>query len=120
MERAKAIRQGISKSRAGGTIWGANGAVLAKHNAKAADAFAHVMEPILIEVLLSYETYGKAARVAQILNDLGHQAPRGGEWYASTVIRLTYRLGPALKTRLEAERQARCAVYKKNMDIKPL
>jgi hypothetical protein len=118
MEQAGEIQQDITKSYAGGTKWGANGAVLAKRNAEAADAFAHAIEPILIKVLLSYETCGKAARIAQILNDLGQKAPRGGKWYASTVIRLIYRLGPAFKTRLEAERQAQCAAYKKDKGIK--
>lgn len=117
MERTEAIKQGIAKSRAGGADWGVNGAVLAKHNAEVADAFAHVMEPVLIDVMLSYETYGKAARIARILNDLGHRTPRGKKWCSGAVIRLMERLGPTFKVRLEVERQVRSAAYQKSAGI---
>ena len=84
MSNAEDIGQGKSR--------GSYGAVIARQNKAAADAFAQSVRPELFAAMT--EGSRRPTAVARKLNEKGVLTAGGGKWHAQTVKRVLERLGP--------------------------
>jgi len=102
--RSDQTRKGITLARARSVEWGRAGKDLAARNRDQASAFAEGLRLLVIKLMI--KGLRRPARLARELNRLAIATPEGGHWHSTTVTRLIKRLGPSLKTDIEAAKQA--------------
>ncbi len=103
MDHSQKTKQGITIARSNGVHWGSHGAILAKHNKDAAQAFAETLRPLIVE-LMAHKCNG-AASLARAMNQRGVMSRNGGNWHPGSAQRVIDRLRPSLDEDISLKRE---------------
>lgn len=118
MNKSELTKQGISRARSKGIIWGSYGLVLAEHNKRCAQEFAEGMRELI--VYLMTEKYCKGPRsLARMLNDLEVPTVHAKKWHPATVSKLLKRLQPELDEEIQAIRVKQSSAFHKEIQQAP-